>query len=175
MIKGIHHHVYRCRDSAATREFYEDFLGLPLVSAFRSRRTATGRSVDLLHTTYRLGAQSFLEFFEVPGQPFPFKDQHDFDLHLALELDYETETRLAERAKSRGMELRGPVDHGTMASVYLRDPSGYVVELTAYRPGRVPGPATLDAEARATLDDWQRSKPGGADAEKRIDPPSAGS
>jgi catechol 2,3-dioxygenase-like lactoylglutathione lyase family enzyme len=26
--------AYRCRDSEETREFYEDFLGLPLVSAF---------------------------------------------------------------------------------------------------------------------------------------------
>ena len=30
-IKGLHHHAVRCRDSGETREFYEDFLGLPLV------------------------------------------------------------------------------------------------------------------------------------------------
>src|SRR6266851_1173144 len=34
MIKGLHHNAYRCRDSEETRIFYEDFLGLKLVSAF---------------------------------------------------------------------------------------------------------------------------------------------
>jgi catechol 2,3-dioxygenase-like lactoylglutathione lyase family enzyme len=34
MIKGLHHNAYRCRDSEETRAWYEDFLGLPLVSAF---------------------------------------------------------------------------------------------------------------------------------------------
>ena len=34
MIKGLHHNAYRCRDSEETRIFYEDFLGLRLVSAF---------------------------------------------------------------------------------------------------------------------------------------------
>ena len=38
MIKGLHHNAYRCRDSEETRRFYEDFLGLPLVNASRSRR-----------------------------------------------------------------------------------------------------------------------------------------
>jgi catechol 2,3-dioxygenase-like lactoylglutathione lyase family enzyme len=159
MIEGINHHVYRCRDSAATREFYEDFLGLPLVRAFRARRTATGRAVDLLHTAYRIGGGSCLEFFEVPGTPFPFKDQHDFDLHLALETDAETQARLAERAKARGMEVRGPSDHGAIVSIYLRDPSGYVVELAVPKPGRADATAAADGEARAILDDWQATKP----------------
>ena len=38
MIKGLHHNAYRCRDSEETRRFYEDFLGLPLVTRSRSRR-----------------------------------------------------------------------------------------------------------------------------------------
>src|SRR5579863_6321989 len=107
MIKGLHHHVYRCRDSEENRRFYEDFLGLPLIRTFRAGKTATGRAVDLLHTTYRLGEDSFLEFFEVPNQPFTFKQQHDFDLHLALEMDHDTQQRLGERASALGMELRG--------------------------------------------------------------------
>src|SRR5262249_34941810 len=40
MIKGLHHNVYRCRDSEETRVFYEDFLGLPLVSAFEINAAA---------------------------------------------------------------------------------------------------------------------------------------
>jgi catechol 2,3-dioxygenase-like lactoylglutathione lyase family enzyme len=159
MIRGIHHHVYRCRDSETTRGFYEDFLGLPLIRAFRAGKTATGRSIDLLHTVYRLGDQSFLEFFEVPAQPFAFKEQHDFDLHLAIEMDHETQARLGERARAAGMEVRGPSNHGTMASLYVRDPNGYVVELTAYKPGQSPSPVAPSPEARGTLDSWQTDKP----------------
>ena len=158
-IRGLHHHVYRCRDSEENRRFYEDFLGLPLVRTFRAGKTATGRAVDLLHTTYRLGDESFLEFFEVPNQPFAFKDQHDFDLHLAIEMDRETQQRLAGRARAAGIQVRGPSDHGPMESLYVRDPNGYVVELTAYKPGRAAEPMPAGAEARARLDDWQASKP----------------
>jgi catechol 2,3-dioxygenase-like lactoylglutathione lyase family enzyme len=159
MIRGIHHQVYRCRDSEATRRFYEDFLGLPLIRAFRVGQTATGRSVELLHTTYRLGEDSFLEFFEVPAQPFTFKEQHDFDLHLAIEMDHETQQELGERARAAALELRGPVNHGPMQSLYVRDPNGYVVELTAYRPGQSRAPVAPSAEARTTLASWQASKP----------------
>ena len=33
MIRKLHHNAYRCSNSEATRRFYEDFLGLPLVEA----------------------------------------------------------------------------------------------------------------------------------------------
>ena len=87
MIKGLHHNAYRCRDSEATRRFYEDFLGLPLAGAFPIRQTKTGRATEVLHSFSRLGDGSFLAFFEAPDQPFEFKPQHDFDLHIALEID----------------------------------------------------------------------------------------
>jgi catechol-2,3-dioxygenase len=159
MIKGLHHHVYRCRDSEENRRFYEDFLGLPLVRTFRASRTATGRAVDLLHTTYRLGEHSFLEFFEVPNQAFEFKPQHDFDLHLALEVDRDTQQRLSTRAKAEGRELRGLSDHGSIESIYLRDPNGYVVELTAPKPGQTRSPDAVANRARDILDEWQATKP----------------
>lgn len=158
MIKGLHHNVYRCRDSEENRHFYEDFLGLPLVRTFHGKRTATGRAVSLLHTTYQLGENSFLEFFEVPGQPFAFTDRHDFDLHIALETDRETQARLMARAKAEGREVRGLSDHGSIESAYFRDPNGYVVELTVPKPeaARIPDPAANGA--RQILDEWQAAK-----------------
>jgi len=159
MIKGLHHNVYRCRDSEENRRFYEDFLGLPLVRSFRASRTATGREVNLLHTTYALGENSFLEFFEVPGQPFEFKEQHDFDLHIAFEIDPETQNRLRETARAEGREVRGLSDHGPIHSLYLRDPSGYVIELAAPKPGAERRADPAANRARAILDDWQATKP----------------
>ena len=70
MIKGLHHNAYRCRDSEATRIFYEDFLGLPLVSAFEIDAAAAGSNSRALHTFFQMDDGSCLAFFEVPGSPF---------------------------------------------------------------------------------------------------------
>ena len=87
MIRKLHHNAYRCRDSEQTRRFYEDFLGLPLAGTLAIGETKTGRATRALHTFYRLGDGSYLAFFEVPDMPFEFKPQHDFDLHIALEVE----------------------------------------------------------------------------------------
>jgi hypothetical protein len=36
-----------------------------------------------------------------------------------------------EKAKADSREVRGPVDHRFVRSIYFRDPNGYVIELTA--------------------------------------------
>ena len=90
MIRKLHHNAYRCRDSEETRGFYEDFLGLPLVHTLELGRTKTGRETHALHTFYRLDDGSHLAFFEAPDMPFEFKAQHDFDLHIALEVGPES-------------------------------------------------------------------------------------
>jgi catechol 2,3-dioxygenase-like lactoylglutathione lyase family enzyme len=157
MIRGLHHNAYRCRDSEETRKFYEDFLGLPLASALAINTTRTGRRANVLHTFYEMGDGSYLAFFEAPDQPFEFKDQHDFDLHIALEVDRETLEDMFARGKAAGIETRGVSDHGFVDSIYFRDPNGYVIELTARTaddhedldPGR----------ARRILDEWQAAKP----------------
>src|SRR5216683_1856454 len=95
MIKGLHHNAYRCRDSEETRVFYEDFLGLRLVSAFE------------------------------------FKRQNDLDLHIALGVENDVFDRMLAKGQAEGIEVRGPVDHGFVRSIYFRDPNGYVIELTA--------------------------------------------
>ena len=156
MIKGLHHNAWRCSDSEATRRFYEDFLGLPLASALAIETTKTGRGANVLHTFYEMGDGSFLAFFEAPGQPFEFKRQHDFDLHIALEVDRATLERMMARGKALGIETRGISDHGFIDSVYFRDPDGYVVELTTKTAAEH---ELLDpARARTTLDRWQAAK-----------------
>ena len=130
-IKGLHHAAYRCANSEATRAFYEDFLELPLVEAFPINTTATGRETDVLHTFYQMQNGGCIAFFEAPDQPFEFKEQHDFDLHIALEVDSGTLARMKAKAEAQGRDVRGPSDHGFIHSIYFRDPNGYVVELAA--------------------------------------------
>jgi catechol 2,3-dioxygenase-like lactoylglutathione lyase family enzyme len=162
MIKGLHHNAYRCRDSEETRHFYEDFLGLPLADAFEITVTKTGRETRVLHSFYRLGDGSFLAFFEVPGRPFEFKDQHDFDLHIALEVDPATLRDMFEKGKAAGMETRGVADHGFIHSIYFRDPNGYVIELTARAEGAEDYAREAERRAHDSLVHWQRTKPAAA-------------
>jgi catechol 2,3-dioxygenase-like lactoylglutathione lyase family enzyme len=158
MIKGLHHNAYRCRDSEQTRRFYEDFLGLRLAGTLPIEETKTGRATSALHTFYELGDGSYLAFFEVPDMPFQFKVQHDYDLHIALEVDEPTLAAMFERGKARGIETRGIIDHGFIHSIYFRDPNGYVIELTAKTNahGKEMNPAINGA--RAKLDHWQGEK-----------------
>ena len=158
MIRGLHHSAYRCRDSEETRRFYEDFLGLPLANAFEITETKTGRSTHVLHSFYAMDDGSCLAFFEVPGDPFEFREQRDYDLHIALEVPFEALAQVQARAHALGMECRGIADHGFIDSIYLRDPNGYVIELTAKRAGHDAEMLTARRTARAHLDEWQRDK-----------------
>lgn len=158
MIKGLHHNAYRCRDSEETRNFYEDFLGLPLAGALAIKETKTGRHTDVLHTFFAMDNGSFLAFFEAPDRPFAFKDQHDFDLHIALEVDEPTLHSMFEKGKAEGREVRGIIDHGFIHSIYFRDPNGYVIELAARQPRHAEAMNPEMNGARQILADWQGKK-----------------
>jgi catechol 2,3-dioxygenase-like lactoylglutathione lyase family enzyme len=164
MIKGLHHNAYRCRDSEETRRFYEDFLGLPLSGSLEISETKTGRKTGVLHTFYRLDDGSYLAFFEAPDMPFEWKPQHDYDLHIALEVEPSVLAEMLAKGKSRGIETRGISEHGFVRSIYFRDPNGYVIELTAKTPehARMMDPATNGA--RAILDRWEAEKTAGSPA-----------
>jgi len=152
MIKGLHHNAYRCRDSEQTRQFYEDFLGLPLSGSLEIRETKTGRPTAVLHTFYRLDDGSYLAFFEAPDRPFEFKPQHDFDLHIALEVAPPVLPEMLAKGRAAGIESRGISDHGFIDSIYFRDPNGYVIELTAKRPDHDEQMDPKRNGARASLD-----------------------
>ena len=160
MIKGLHHNAYRCRDSEETRRFYEDFLGLPLVNAFKIETTQTGRKTGtgVLHSFFQLDDGSCLAFFEAPDMPFDFKEQHDFDLHIALEVEPEALERMFAKGKAEGREVRGISDHKFIRSIYFRDPNGYVIELTAKVAGTESAMDASKNHARDILNGWQVSK-----------------
>ena len=164
MIKGLHHNAYRCRDSEETRRFYEDFLELRLANTLDIDESMTGRKTSALHTFYELGDGSFLAFFETPDMPFEFKKQHDYDLHIALEVDDTTLDRMFAKGKARGVETRGVSDHGFIRSIYFRDPNGYVIELTAKKQGHDQAVDPASNGARAKLDRWTAGRRGSAPA-----------
>ena len=155
MIKRLHHAAYRCRDTEETRKFYEDFLGLPLVEALAIGETKTGRRANALHTFFQMDDGSCLAFFEVPDSTFDFKEQHDFDLHIALEVNMDTLQSMLKKGRDAGIDTRGPANHGFVQSIYFRDPNGYVLELAAPSSAG----ANFDASAaRNTVAEWQEAK-----------------
>ncbi len=157
-IHGLHHNAYRCRDSEQTRKFYEDFLGLPLAGTLEITETKSGRPTSTLHTFYQMGNGSYLAYFEAPDMPFEFKVQHDFDLHIALEVDMPTLDAMFAKGKAAGLELRGVSDHHFIKSIYFRDPNGYVIELTAKLPNHDAEMDPASNGARAKLDKWTTAK-----------------
>lgn len=159
MIRGLHHNAYRCRDSEETRRFYEGFLELPLAGTLEIGETKSGRKTDTLHTFYQLGDGSYLAFFEAPDMPFAFKAQHDFDLHIALEVDERALRDMFAKGKAAGIETRGISDHGFIHSIYFRDPNGYVIELTAKTPAHAGAMDPARNGAREKLDRWTAAKP----------------
>ena len=158
MIEKLHHNAYRCRDSEETRKFYEEFLGLPLVEALEINETKSGRKTQTLHTFYRLDDGSHLAFFEAPDMPFEFKVQHDYDLHIALEVNAEVLPRMLAKGKAQGIDTRGVSDHKFIHSIYFRDPNGYVIELCAKLPGHDKAMDPALNGARAKLDRWTVAK-----------------
>jgi len=160
VIKKLHHNAYRCRDSEQTRKFYEEFLGLPLAGTLEIKETKSGRATRTLHTFYRLDDGSYLAFFEAPDMPFDFKQQHDYDLHIALEVDEPALRSMFAKGHERGIETRGISDHGFIHSIYFRDPNGYVIELCAKRDNHDQMMDPASNGARDKLDRWTQSKAG---------------
>src|SRR5712671_6208869 len=158
MIRGLHHNAYRCRDAEETRRFYEDFLGLPLAGTLEIKGTKSGRPTETLHIFFGLDDGSYLAFFEAPDMPFEFKAQHDYDLHIALEVDEQNLGEMLARGQAAKIETRGVADHGFIHSIYFRDPNGYVIELTARHGDHESAMDPRQNGARAELDSWQRDQ-----------------
>jgi catechol 2,3-dioxygenase-like lactoylglutathione lyase family enzyme len=158
MIRKLHHNAYRCRDSEQTRRFYEEFLGLPLAGTLEINETKTGRATRTLHTFYALDDGSYLAFFEAPDMPFEFKNQHDYDLHIALEVAPEVLPQMLAKGRAAGIESRGISDHGFIDSIYFRDPNGYVIELCAKRANHDTSMDPATNGAREKLRRWTESR-----------------
>jgi len=154
-LKKLHHNAYRCIDSEATRKFYEDFLGLPLVKAFEIAETYTGKKTKVLHTFYSLRDSSSLAFFEVLNDPLEYKRWHDFDLHIALEVEESLLIDFYNKGKKFNIETRGISDHGFIKSIYFRDPNGYVIELTTPNENYE---NKYTSKPREILNEWTNNK-----------------
>lgn len=149
---GIHHVAFVCRDPEATRAFYEDALGFPLVHT----EIQQGRGAFVKHFFFDLGGDNALAFFQLhnAGEPKDLKTAISTGLglpewanHVAFKRDLAELEDVKARAAEHGVKPTMELDHGWCHSVYFTDPNDILVEFCADRPGM---PVDAD-EARELL------------------------
>jgi catechol 2,3-dioxygenase-like lactoylglutathione lyase family enzyme len=138
--KRLHHTAYVTRDLEATRKFYEEVIGLPLVATWCEKDVLFGAERTYCHLFFGLGDGGALAFFQFAkredqeqfGPKMPFTPFH----HIALYVDQETQDAIEKRIKAAG--YREPqtfvLEHGYCRSLYVTDPNGMIVEFTRDHP-----------------------------------------
>ncbi len=155
---GIHHSAFRCRDAEETRAFYEDTLGLPVAAALAfEEEPGSGKPHPYVHIFFRLPDGNFIAFFDAPdsAKPEHFRPAHGFDRHIAFEAgSVEALAQWKARLDAYGIPFFGPIDHHFVQSIYMWDPNGLQVEITARTAGHDTILQAEEANARAVLAEW---------------------
>jgi glyoxylase I family protein len=123
-VQGIHHLALICRDVEETIQFYQEFLGFPLVELVENRDYA-GSS----HFFFDIGNRNLLGFFDFPGHDHPpFQETIGAVQHLAISISPEQYEVARKKLDDAGVDYLGP-DRGVEESMYFRDPNGVGLEL----------------------------------------------
>ena len=159
-VARLHHNAWVTRDQEATRQFYEDLIGLPLVATWSEADELFGAERVYCHTFFGLADGSALAFFQ-------FADPEDQELfgptmpetpfsHIALKVEREAQDAVAQRLAAAGYEEPATfvLEHGYCRSLYVRDPNGLLLELTTDHPDVAAIAATRAATAREDLARW---------------------
>ena len=156
----LHHTAYVTRDMEATRHFYEDIIGLPLIATWSESDELFGAMRTYCHCFFGIGDGGALAFFQ-------FANPEDQDLfgpkmppspfhHIALHVDAETQKGIEERLKAAGYKEPESyvLEHGYCRSVYATDPNGMIVEFTLDAPEVEKINADRRDDAHETLARW---------------------
>ncbi len=148
----LHHTAYVTKDLEATRKFYEEVIGLPLLATWCEADELFGAVRTYAHCFFGLGDGSALAFFQFVNQ----EDQELFDpplppspfRHVALNVDAETQNEIQERIAAAGYTEPDTyvLEHGYCRSLYITDPNGMIIEFTLDAPNA----DELNAERRKT-------------------------
>ena len=129
--QGMHHITFVGSNRQATIEFYQDFLGMPLV--FEQPNLDVPEET---HLYFDMGDGRLLTFFVRPTRkddPTPNPEGIGNLHHLAFAVSHATYTQIEQRLKERGIWNTGPIDRGFMDSIYFRDPNGQLLEMACYK------------------------------------------
>ncbi|MCB9763788.1 MAG: VOC family protein [Alphaproteobacteria bacterium] len=158
-IRQFHHHAFRTTDMEATRHFWEDILGCPLIGTFvETTDPVTEEPSNYIHTFFELGDGTALAFFQFQEGLYRESSirgpQDPFDHHIALEVDSKDAVyAYRDRLKAEGIDHM-LIDHGYCYSIYMHDPNGMQVELTTKVPQTVEIMERHAKTAHADLERW---------------------
>ena len=156
----LHHTAYVSKDLEATRKFYEDVIGLPLMATWCESDMLFGAERTYCHCFFGLGDGGALAFFQFAdpgdqalfGPKMPDSPFH----HIALNVDAKTQKEIEDRIAAAGYKEPDTyiLEHGYCRSVYITDPNGMIVEFT-HDAGNVDEIAkTRKADAHNELKRW---------------------
>jgi glyoxylase I family protein len=156
----LHHTAYVTRDLEATRKFYEELIGLPLIATWCEKDELFGAERVYCHMFFGLGDGGALAFFkfaksedeELFGPKMPASPFH----HIALNVDQETQGAIEKRLAAAGYEEPRTfvLEHGYCRSVYVTDPNGLILEFTLDSPRAEQINRDRRASAHADLKRW---------------------
>jgi glyoxylase I family protein len=156
----LHHTAYVTRDLEATRKFYEDLIGLPLIATWCEIDELFGAERVYCHLFFALGDGGALAFFkfakpedeELFGPKMPASPFH----HIALNVDAETQKAIEARLAAAGYKEPQSfvLEHGYCRSVYVTDPNGLILEFTLDSPRALEINRTRLSSAHADLERW---------------------
>ena len=156
----LHHTAYLSKDLEATRAFYEDLVGLPLVATWSETDELFGALRVYCHCFFGMPDGSALAFFQ-------FAEQSDQDLfdpaltpspfrHIALNVSAEDQAAIHQRLVEASWKPEGTyvLEHGYCRSLYTEDPNGMLLEFTCDAPGAEKISADRTKDAHDTLKRW---------------------
>lgn len=156
----LHHNAYVTRDMEATRKFYEEVIGMPLVATWSESDELFGSVRTYCHCFFGLADGSALAFFQFAdprdqeefGPRMPFSPFH----HIALNVDAETQKAIEDRIQNAGYKPPKTfvLEHGYCRSVYVVDPNDLILEFTLDAPGAEEINAKRRAAAHDDLRRW---------------------
>ena len=129
--QGVHHITLVGSNRAATIDFYEGVLGMPLV--FEQPNLDVPEET---HLYFDPGDGRLLTFFVRPtraNDPTPNPEGIGNLHHIAFTVSHAVYTQVAKRLNERGVKHTGPIDRGFMDSMYFRDPNGQLLELACFK------------------------------------------
>lgn len=156
----LHHTAYVTKDLEATRHFYEDILGMPLVATWCEKDELFGKERTYCHCFFGLADGSALAFFqfadaddqaqfgpEMPATPFH---------HIALNVDPDTQAEMEKRIAASDLPAGRfyVLEHGYCRSIYIVDPNGMTVEFTQDAPEASEINAIRLKDAHSELKRW---------------------
>ena len=156
----LHHTAYVTHDLEATRKFYEDVIGMPLVATWCEVDELFGESAPIA-TSFSAWATAARS----PSSSSPTPRTRSYSVrrcraspfhHIALDVDAETQDAIEKRIAAAGNKPPDTyvLEHGYCRSVYVTDPNGLILEFTLDHPEAENISRDRRADAHRELKRW---------------------